>query len=117
MDIGFDWAIEIETSESEDDLSPELQKFLAKPYFIKSKPKKVINQVDIDGNLKNSDWTKGRYWDLPTTLDGLLSVIGFTSDSVEEFLTLPASKAMPKDLRLEVYEYLRELAKLSKQPD
>ena len=37
---GFDWAIEIEKAKSEEDLSPELQKFLANPYFIKPKPEK-----------------------------------------------------------------------------
>lgn len=66
--------------------------------------------IDIDGNIENSDWTKSRYWDLPTTLDGLLSVIGFSAASVEKFLTLPAAKPMPKELRIEVYEYLKELA-------
>jgi hypothetical protein len=66
--------------------------------------------IDIDGNLENSDWAKSRYWNLPTTLDGLLSVIGFSSDSVEKFLTLPAAKPMPKELRIEVYEYLKKLA-------
>jgi hypothetical protein len=34
---GFDWAVEIESAESEKDLSPELRKFLANPYFIKPK--------------------------------------------------------------------------------
>jgi hypothetical protein len=38
LDKGFDWAIEIETAESEKDLSPELQKFLTNPYFINPKP-------------------------------------------------------------------------------
>ena len=66
--------------------------------------------IDIDGNIENSDWTKSRYWDLPTTLDGLLSVIGFSAASVEKFLTLPAAKPMPRGLRIEVYEYLKELA-------
>ncbi len=36
---GFDWAVEIESAKSEKDLSPELQKFLANPYFIKPKEK------------------------------------------------------------------------------
>lgn len=65
--------------------------------------------IDIDGSIENSDWTKSRYWDLPTTLDGLLSVIGFSADSIEKFLTLPAAKAMPKDLRTEVNSYLADL--------
>jgi hypothetical protein len=41
IDKGFEWAIEIESSKSEKDLSPELQKFLSEPYFINPKPKKV----------------------------------------------------------------------------
>jgi len=40
LDKGFEWAIEIETSKSEEDLSPELQEFLAKPYFINPKPER-----------------------------------------------------------------------------
>jgi hypothetical protein len=66
--------------------------------------------IDIDGNIENSDWIKSRYWNLPTTLDGLLSVIGFSANSVEKFLSLPAAKPMPKELRLEVDKYLKELA-------
>lgn len=34
LNKGFDWAVEIESAKSEKDLSPELQKFLAEPYFI-----------------------------------------------------------------------------------
>ena len=41
LDIGFDWAMEIESAESEKDLSPELQKFLAEPYYMIPKPKSV----------------------------------------------------------------------------
>lgn len=40
LDKGFSWAIEIEKAKSEEDLSPELQKFLANPYFINPKPEK-----------------------------------------------------------------------------
>ena len=65
--------------------------------------------IDIDGNMENSDWIKSRHWNLPTTIDGLLSVIGFSQDSVEKFLALPAAKPMPKELRIEVYEYLKDL--------
>lgn len=38
LDPGFKWAIEIESAESEEDLSPELQKFLSNPYFINPRP-------------------------------------------------------------------------------
>jgi hypothetical protein len=41
MEQGFDWAVEIESAKSEADLSPELQKFLAEPYFINPRPKAV----------------------------------------------------------------------------
>lgn len=41
LDKGFDWAIELESAESEKDLSLELQKFLSEPYFIKPRPKKI----------------------------------------------------------------------------
>lgn len=46
LDKGFDWAVEIETSESEEDLSPELQKFLAEPYFINPKPGSISKSED-----------------------------------------------------------------------
>lgn len=65
--------------------------------------------IDLDGSIEDSDWIKARHWDLPQTLDGLLSVIGFSSDSVKKFLILPASKAMPKELRIELYQYLIDL--------
>lgn len=41
LDIGFDWAIEIEAAKSEEDLSLELQAFLKHPYFIKRRPKPI----------------------------------------------------------------------------
>lgn len=39
LDKGFDWAIEIESAKSMNDLSSELQSFLTNPYFINPKPK------------------------------------------------------------------------------
>jgi hypothetical protein len=41
MNFGFDWAFEIEDAKSENDLSLELQSFLAEPYFMNPKPKEV----------------------------------------------------------------------------
>jgi hypothetical protein len=38
IDKGFEWAAEIEDSSSEEDLSPELKEFLAKPYYINPRP-------------------------------------------------------------------------------
>jgi hypothetical protein len=40
IDKGFEWATELETANSEEDLSPELRAFLGKPYYINSKPEK-----------------------------------------------------------------------------
>jgi hypothetical protein len=38
IDKGFEWAVQIEDSNSEKDLSPELREFLAKPYYINPEP-------------------------------------------------------------------------------
>ena len=65
--------------------------------------------IDLDDSIENSDWLKGRSWDLPTKLDALLSVIGFTAADVEEFLKLPAAKPMPESLQSELVEYLKSL--------
>jgi hypothetical protein len=40
IDIGFEWATEIETADSERGLSPELREFLKKPYYINPRPDK-----------------------------------------------------------------------------
>jgi hypothetical protein len=65
--------------------------------------------INLDDSVENSDWAKGRSWDLPTTLDPLLSVIGFSSDSVKNFLALPAAKAIPIKLRIELNQYLKSI--------
>jgi hypothetical protein len=70
--------------------------------------------INIDNNMENSDWIKVRAWDLPTTLGGLLSVIGSSAEDVEHFLTLPAAKAMPEDLQVKITRYL-ENAKTEKE--
>jgi hypothetical protein len=65
--------------------------------------------INIDNNMENSDWIKFRTWDLPTTLGGLLNVIGFSVEDVEHFLTLPAAKPMPADLQVNLMEYLEKV--------
>jgi hypothetical protein len=54
-------------------------------------------------NDENADWIKSLSWDLPTDVDGFLSALG--SMSVEHFMTLPASKAMPEELAGELMKY------------
>ena len=60
---------------------------------------------NIDEDLRNADWTK-RTWDLPDTLEGLLAVItpygGDEEEALARFLRLPAARAMPEGLRVEV---------------
>lgn len=69
--------------------------------------------INIDNNMGNSDWIKSRSWDLPTTLSGLLSVIGNSAEEVEHFLTTPAAKPMPSDLQVELIGYLEKVKKES----
>lgn len=51
----------------------------------------------VDRVLNNADWPK-RTWDLPTEPEMFLEVIGGRK-RLQHFLTLPAAKAMPADLR------------------
>lgn len=64
------WTTEIETTNFEKDLSPELREFLEKPYYIDSKPEKTKSffgermndmssvKVFIDGEWVSLDKTK-----------------------------------------------------------
>lgn len=61
-------------------------------------------EINLDNNDLNADWIKSRVWDLPTSLDGLLGVIGV--DRLDHFLKLPAAKAMPEELRAEVLKFM-----------
>ena len=61
---GFEWATEIETSDSEKDLSPELKAFLEKPYYINPKPKieknyfgERMNDVSVTQVYIDDKWT------------------------------------------------------------
>lgn len=51
---------------------------------------------NIDADPVDADWIKVLRWDLPTDVDEFLSVVG---PGLEHFLTLPAARAMPDDLR------------------
>ena len=72
--------------------------------------------INIDNNMENSDWIKVRAWDLPTTLGGLLGIIGSSVEDIEHFLTTPAAKPMPEDLQVKITRYL-ENAKAEQKDD
>lgn len=63
---------------------------------------------NLDAALHNADWLRARRWDLPETVEGLLSVLTRRGESDEEalarFLQLPAAQAMPEPLRSELEE-------------
>ena len=63
--------------------------------------------INLDGSIENADWLKHRSWDMPTTLGGLLDIIGTSSASIEHYLTLPSSKAMPEGLQARLMKYLK----------
>lgn len=50
----------------------------------------------------NADWIKASGWDLPVTIDAFIAAIG-GSDKLEHFLTLPAAKAMPDELKMALH--------------
>lgn len=52
---------------------------------------------------ESADWIKSLSWDLPTDVDEFLRSLG--NMSIEHFMTLPASKAMPAKLINELIEY------------
>ena len=62
---------------------------------------------NLDADLHNADWTR-QEWDLPDSLEGLLAVLvpvwsdRDPQEALEEFLRLPAARAMPEGLRVEV---------------
>jgi len=62
--------------------------------------------INLDADLRNSDWTK-QTWDiwhhgkLVTTAKDLRAVLG-SGVTVDQFLCLPAAKAMPEALRAEL---------------
>jgi hypothetical protein len=61
-------------------------------------------EINLDDSDLNADWIKSRTWDLPTSLTGLLDAVGV--DRLDHFLTLPAAKPMPEELRTEVLKFM-----------
>jgi hypothetical protein len=61
-------------------------------------------EINLDDSDLNADWIKSRIWDLPTSLTGLLDVVGV--GKLDHFLTLPAAKPMPEELRTEVLKFM-----------
>ena len=69
-------------------------------------PKRGGRPINIDADIENADWLRSLSWDLPTEPDIFLAIIkraGMTdAESVRAFMTLPASRPMPSDLRAEL---------------
>jgi len=53
-----------------------------------------------EDNNEDADWLKGSTWDLPTDAQEFLRSLG--GITLEQFITLPAAKAMPDELREEL---------------
>lgn len=53
---------------------------------------------NLDEDQANADWVKTMSWDLPTTPDAFLAVIGGPG-RLSDFMGLPAAQAMPGPLR------------------
>ena len=61
-------------------------------------------EINLDDSDLNADWIKSRTWDLPTSLVEFLNLVGV--DKLGHFLTLPAAKPMPEELRAEVLKFM-----------
>lgn len=61
-------------------------------------------EINLDDSDLNADWIKSRTWDLPTSLVGFLDAVGV--DRLDHFLTLPAAKPMPEELKAEVLKFM-----------
>jgi hypothetical protein len=61
-------------------------------------------EINLDDSDLNADWIKSRTWDLPTSLVEFLNLVGV--DKLDHFLTLPAAKPMPEELRAEVLKFM-----------
>lgn len=53
-----------------------------------------------ESNEEDSDWIKSLSWDLPTDAKSFINFIG--EEKLENFMNLPAAKAMPNSLRKEL---------------
>lgn len=68
---------------------------------------RTLEVAELDADLGNADWIKGRTWDiLPPTTEALLEALNVESAPVAEqkaavsaFLKLPAARAMPPAVR------------------
>jgi len=69
-------------------------------------PKPGGRPINIHADIQNADWLRSLSWDLPTEPDIFLATIGRAgmtdAESVRAFMTLPASRPMPSDLRAEL---------------
>jgi hypothetical protein len=61
-------------------------------------------EINLDDSDLNADWIKSRTWDLPASLVEFLNLVGV--DKLDHFLTLPAAKPMPEELRTEVLKFM-----------
>lgn len=68
-----------------------------------------MNKAEIDE--LNDNWIRVRRWDLPTELGPFLNQISFpdppSSEIAEDFLNSLAARPMPKKLRSEVEEFIK----------
>lgn len=70
-------------------------------------------RIEIPATNTNEDWIRSRRWDLPgvDTVEKLLRVLGgmpgTPQDKLAHFLTLPAAKPMPPELRAAVEEFIK----------
>lgn len=53
---------------------------------------------NLDETNEDADWIKIKTWDLPTDPEAFLRVIG-GRENLAHFMTLPAAKPMPQDLK------------------
>jgi len=68
---------------------------------------------NIDADIENADWLRSLYWDLPLEPEKVFVIICGTYGTVEDqkanwehFLTLPAARPMPPEVRAGIEHYL-----------
>jgi hypothetical protein len=87
IDKGFDWAIELESAKSEADLSPELQKFLAEPYMMRTKPKSL--EKHLSGQHDQSTHGKGGSTHTHPKVDAIPSKREYKNSDYSKLQKLP----------------------------
>ena len=87
---GFDWAVEIESANSEKDLSFELQRFLAEPYMMRTKPERIEKHLPGKHDQSTHGRKKGFNFD-PNTYESLR---GSDTDSLPNELAPKFREAM-----------------------